>query len=177
MNSLRVLTIFFGNPYRELYLREIARKLKMSPATVLRVLKVLENEGLLTRRDEKNASYFKASMTNEFKALKVAFTMSIIEGAGVAELISKKSRGLSCILLYGSAARGEDDSKSDYDLLVVAAECDAKALEISEILGRESTLQSYTISEWKEVSKKNRAFYIEVISSSITLYGNKPVMD
>jgi predicted nucleotidyltransferase len=177
LNSLKVLTLFFEDPYAEAYLREAARKLKMSPATVLRAIRVLEKEGLVSRRDEKNASFFKANMSSEFKALKLAFTLSKLDDTGIAGLIAKKSRGLSCILLYGSAARGEDGPKSDYDLLAIAAECDATAMEMGEKLGKESTLQAYSISQWKEVSKKNRAFYIEVISSGIMLYGDKPVVD
>ena len=177
LNYLKVLTAFFENPYDESYLREIARKLRMSPATVQRALGTLEKEGLVSRRNTNNASYFKATMSGEFKALKLAFTLSIIEEAGIVRLIVEKSSGLNSILLYGSAARGEDDRKSDYDLLVISAGCRARAIEISEMLGKESSLQSYAISEWKEISKKNRAFYIEVITSSIALYGHRPVID
>jgi len=176
-NVLRVLTLFFISPFVEVYLRQAARQLKMSPATVLRALGVLEKDGLVLRRDEKHASFFKASASSEFKALKIAFTLSKIAEAGIVGMITQKSKGLSSILLYGSAARGEDGPESDYDLLVIAAECKGKSLELSEKLGRESTLQAYSISEWKEVSKKNRAFYLELISSSVALYGNKPVID
>lgn len=176
-NSMRVLTFFFENPYTEIYLRELARKLKMSASTVLRCLQVLEKDRLISRRTEKNAAFFKSTMSNEFKALKIAYTVSKIEEAGVVEVISKKSAGLSCILLYGSAAKGEDDLKSDYDFLAIAADCRASALEIGEMLGRESVLQAYSISEWKKVSRKNRAFYLEVITNSIALKGEKPIID
>ncbi len=177
LNVMKVLTFFFESPYSWIHLREIARRLKMSPSTVLRGMRLLENEGLVSRRSEKNATFFKATMSAEFKALKVAYTISKIEAAGLVELISKKSRGLGSILLYGSAAKGEDDLKSDYDFLIIAAECDVKALEISEKLKRECALQTYSISEWKKVSKKNRAFYLDVISKSIDLKGEKPVID
>ena len=176
-NIMKVLTFFLENPRSETHLREIARRLKMSPSTVLRNINLLEKEGLIARREERNATFFKPVMSNEFKALKVVYTLSRLEEAGIVQLISKKSRGLSSILLYGSAAKGEDDSKSDYDFLVIAAECDASALELSERLGRESNLQVYSISEWKKVSRDNRAFYLEVISNSISLKGEKAVID
>lgn len=177
LNALKVLAFFFENPFAETHLREVARRLKMSPSTVLRSIKLLEKEGLVSRRSEKNATFFKAIMSSEFKALKTAFTVSKMEDARVIDLISEKSRGLSSIILYGSAAKGEDDSKSDYDFLVIAAECAAKPIELSEKLGRESSLQAYSISEWRKVSKKNRAFYLEVISNSVALKGEKPVID
>jgi len=177
MNILKVLSFFFDSPYSEAYLREIARKLKMSPATVLRCVAQLEGANLVVRRKTNNAVYFRASMGNAFKAMKTAYSIGKIESAGVVERIALKSGGLHCILLYGSAARGEDDSGSDFDFLVIAARCDAKGGELSEKLGRECGLQTYTISQWKEITKKNRAFYLEVISGSIALKGGKPVID
>lgn len=172
-----MLVYFFDNPYSEVYLRELARKTHASPSTLSRILSSLVGEGLIGRRDEKNGSFFRASMNSEFKALKVAYTISKITAAQIIELIGQKSKGLSSVLLYGSAARGEDDSNSDYDLLVIAAECTAAPHQISELLGRESNLQVYSIAKWKQTSKLNRAFYLEVISNSIALKGNKPVID
>lgn len=175
--AMRLLAFFFENPRFEIHLRELARNVRMSPSTVLRNIKVLEKEGLVVRRRERNATFFKSAMSNEFKALKVAYTVSKMEERGVAELISNNSKGLSSILLYGSAARGEDDRESDYDFLVIAADCRLDAIRLSERLGRESNLQVYSISEWKRVSKENRAFYLEVISNSVALRGEKPVVD
>jgi len=176
-NSWKVLAFFFDNPRLELHLREIARRLKMSPSTVLRLLAALEKEGLVAKRKETNATYFKASEGSAFSALKVAYTLSKIRAAGVVGIIAEKSKGISCILLYGSAAKGTDDSGSDYDFLAIAAECGASGLELGSLLGRETSLQSYTIGEWKQVSRKNRAFYLEVISNSVPLMGEKPVID
>jgi predicted nucleotidyltransferase len=84
---------------------------------------------------------------------------------------------LASILLYGSAAKGEDDAASGYDFLVIAAKCDVGASELSEKLGREVGLQVYDAAGWKNVSKQNRAFYLDTISNSIALYGEKPVID
>lgn len=176
-NGLKPLVFFFDNPYSEVYLREIARRLKMSPSTLWRSINVLEKDGLIQIRREKNGTFLKPTFSNEFKMLKVAYTLSKIEEKKIVEIISKKAGGLSSILLYGSAARGEDDEKSDYDFLVIAAKCNVSSLEISEKLGRESAIQIYSISEWRDVSKKNRAFYLEVISNSIALKGEKPVID
>lgn len=176
-NILRVLTYFFENPYSESYLREIARKTKISPSTLSRSLDFLAEEGLILKRTEKNSTYFKASMTNGFKALKIAFTISKLEDAKVIELIKEKSKGLSSILLYGSAAIGEDGPDSDVDILVISMHCTVSAEEISRKLGKESGLKKYTIGEWKKISRQNRAFYLEAVSNSITLFGQKPVID
>ena len=175
--ELEVLAHFFENPREEVYLRELARRLGMNAATVMRATNFLAKGGLLLKRVEKNATYFKANLTPEFKEMKKAYTVSKISDAGVVDLIKEKSVGLTAVLLYGSAAKGEDDPESDYDFLVVASKCGMKARELSEKLGREVSLQVYDAAGWKRASKQNRAFYLDVISSSIPLYGEKPVID
>jgi len=175
--GLWVLVYFFENPKQEVYLRELARKLNMSAATVMRITNFLVEEGLLEKRVEKNATYFRANLGPNFKEFKKAYTVSKVCGADVIDLIKARSAGLASILLYGSAARGEDDVDSDYDFLVIASKCDVKASELSEKLGREVSLQVYDAAGWKRASKRNRAFYLDIISNSIALYGQKPVID
>lgn len=175
--ELNVLDYFFENPRDEVYLRELARRTKMNPATVLRATDLLVKKGLLLKRVERNATYFKVNMTPEFREMKKAHTVTRIFDAGVVDTIRERSSGLASILLYGSAAKGEDDRESDYDFLVVASKCDVSARELSEKLGRETSLQVYDMAGWKHVSKENRAFYLDVISNSIPIYGEKPVID
>jgi DNA-binding transcriptional ArsR family regulator len=175
--AMRALAFFFDNPRDELHLREIARKAGMSPATLQRALFALVKAGLVLRRKEMNATYYKAAQSSGFFALKAAHTLSKLQSARIVELIASKSRGLSSILLYGSAAKGADTKESDYDFLVIAAECSASGLELGAKLGRECNLQAYTISQWKDVSRKNRAFYLAVITNCIPLKGEKPVID
>ena len=174
---MRVLAFFLENPFSEAYLRELSRKLKMSASTVLRCLEKLEKAGLVSRRDEKNASFFKANLTQEFKAVKIAFSVSKIAKSGVLETIADKSRGLSCFLLFGSASKGEDALASDFDFVLIASESSVSAGELREKLGRDVNLKKYSIGEWKTVSRKNRAFYLDVMANSFALLGSKPVMD
>jgi predicted nucleotidyltransferase len=168
---LGCLAYFFENPKQEMYLRELARKLNMSAATVMRITNFLVGEGMLEKRVERNATYFRANLSPDFKELKK------ICGAGVIDLLKSKSVGLASVLLYGSAAKGEDDAGSGYDFLVIASRCDVRASELSERLGREVSLQVYDATGWKKTSKQNRAFYLDIISNSIALYGETPVID
>jgi len=177
VNVLRLLAYFFDNPHSEAYLRQIARALRASPATVMRGLRALEMEGLVVKRKDKSAAFFKASGSGKFKALKTAYTVGKLDDARIVECIREKSQGLGAVLLYGSAARGEDDATSDYDLLVIAAACRTRGGELSEKLGREVSLKKCTIGEWKKISEQDRPFYLDVITSSIALFGNKPVME
>lgn len=176
-NVLAVLAYFFENPYSEVYLRQLARLLKMSPSTVMRSLAFLEKEQLISQRKEKNTSFFKANLDPQFKALKVAYTLTRLNESRITKLAKEKSQGLSSFLLYGSAARGEDGPDSDYDFLLIASASKLRAHELGELTGKETNLQTHSISQWKKMSKKNRAFYLDVLAYSIPLIGDKPVID
>jgi predicted nucleotidyltransferase len=176
-NTLKILTYFFENPYKELHLREIARKTKISPSTLSRTLTMLSKDKLLQMRKEKHATFFKANISNLFKTLKSSYTLSILEDKKIVEYIQENSSGLSSILIYGSAARGEDDRDSDYDFVVIAGSCNAESEILSALLKRECSVKKFNLAQWKDASKKNRAFYLEVISSSIALHGNIPIID
>ncbi|MFQ5406194.1 MAG: nucleotidyltransferase domain-containing protein [Candidatus Micrarchaeia archaeon] len=176
-NTLRVLAFFFENPYSENYLRQIARKTCISPSSLSRVLETLHKLGLVSKRVEKNASFFKANLSAQFKEQKIAYTVSKIAKTKVIEEIQSHSQGLSAILLYGSAAKGEDDENSDYDFLVVCSSCNVSAESLSQKLGRDVSLKKFSITKWKNESRRNRAFYLDVIANSVALFGEKPVID
>jgi predicted nucleotidyltransferase len=176
-NILKTLVYFFENPYKEEHLREIARKTKISPSTLSRTLAMLTRDGLIQKREEKHATFFKATMSNIFKSLKISYTLSIIENKKIIKYVQENSSGISSFILYGSSARGEDDQDSDYDFLIISGSSNVKADEISTLLGRECSIKKFNLAQWKDVSRNNRAFYLEVITSSIALFGNIPIID
>lgn len=175
-NTWRVLSFFFERPFGRFYIREVARELKMSVSTVFRSLGALEKDELVTVKRERNASYYKAAQSPLFKSLKIAYTVSKISISKIIDLVRRKSSGVNCFLLFGSAARGEDDVNSDYDFVLVSSQSSLTSLDLSEKLGREVNLKKFTISEWKKQSEENKAFYLDVIKDSIALIGEKPVL-
>ncbi|MBI5036423.1 winged helix-turn-helix transcriptional regulator [Candidatus Micrarchaeota archaeon] len=175
-NRLKALGYFYEHPYSEVHLRELARSLKMSPSTVARILKALEKEGWVEKREEKYATFFKANMSPAFKAHKQAYTMAKIRDSSILEIVQEKTKGLHSFMLFGSAARGEDDEKSDYDFIIVAGGSDVKSRDLAKKLGREVNLKTFSISEWKKVEKTNQAFYRDVLTYSWVLLGQKPVL-
>ncbi|HLC69148.1 MAG TPA: nucleotidyltransferase domain-containing protein [Candidatus Bilamarchaeaceae archaeon] len=176
INNLKVLIPFFNYPHKTYYLREIARELRMSPVTVWRYLETHAREGIMQREKRSNGTFYTLKINNKTKALKLAYTLWKLEEAAIVDLISSKSNGLTSILLYGSAARGEDDENSDYDILIIANSATINSLELAERLGREVNLKILSIVEWSEISRKNRAFYLEALCNSISLYGQKPIL-
>jgi len=180
IKQLKVLQHFIENPYERYYLRETARHLQMSPMTVKRALDLLVQERLVTREKVKNQILYKANMeSSAFRQLKTAYNLGILEEKDITTMIQEKLPGLSSLILYGSHAKGENTSESDIDLLAIAPKphnTTALIQELQNRLGKEVTLKVFTPVEWTAQAKENKAYYMDIITEGITLYGNKPVV-
>ncbi len=176
LNELRLLSFFLENPFQRVYLRELARKLGMSPATVLRGLRSLTEYELITQDKQYRGSLFRANSTPYFKALKIAYSLEKLQQFNIVNEIVNNANGLITVMIFGSTAKGEDTPESDLDLLIIANKVNTTAGDISKKIGREVSLHVYSVTKWKETREKNKAFYWDVISHGIALHGQKLVI-
>ena len=115
-------------------------------------------------------------MTPFFKHLKVSYSMEKIMDSGIVDKIKDNSSALLSIVLYGSVAKGINTKDSDIDIIVISKHNEITSLDASALLKRETNLKNYSVLEWRECRKNNKAFYFEVISTGINLYGDKLVI-
>lgn len=151
----QLLAYYFLNPAAEHYVRELAGVLKVDPTNLSRELSRLEQEGLFTSRLRGNQKYFRLDRScplfNEFRSivLKTAGVVPTLRGA-VTEI-----PGIKDAYLYGSFAKGEQDAKSDIDLLIVGnpkpGEFESVVRKLERLFQREV---NYTLLSEGELKKK-----------------------
>ncbi len=110
---------------------------------------------------------------------KVLFSLDELDGVGVVDGILKTKKSILTIILYGSVAIGRDDENSDIDIIVIAdTDFHGKKEIAAHAHGtkREINISVYSPYEWKEKAGKDKIFYDHVITDSIVLYGEKPVV-
>ncbi len=116
----RVLATLLLHPKREWYLSELVRQLKAAPAHLHRELALLVEAGVLRRRGEGRQVYYSADANCPYLP---ELTALVRKTMGIQMILSKALMPLrvriDCAFIYGSVARGEEDSKSDIDLFVV----------------------------------------------------------
>lgn len=142
----RVLQHFFRRPTEKHQLREIARETDVSVPTVRSYVDELEAEGFLEEVTDGVYPGYKSTLNQKFKLYKRLETVRKLNESGLVEELEKEFRPNS-IVLFGSAANGEDTEESDIDILVVAAEKNFDATEYSEVFNREINLQFMTEDE------------------------------
>ena len=112
----RVLSLLAKFSDKELYERQIARRIGIGYGSANRALNELYSTGAIKRRQEGKMYFYSVDLSNpiviEFKKL---VNLMLIEP------LAEKLKNISNrVVLYGSCAQGTDTSESDLDLFIVA---------------------------------------------------------
>ena len=167
--ELNILKPFLEEPNREFNVREIARILKIAPATASKELKKFQKEGILKGRKERMLNLYKTDIENDsYKDLKVYCNIRKIKGSGLIE--SLNSFYLKpAIILFGSAASGLDTETSDIDLAVISE----KTKEFPERKHFEKKLKrNLQLFITKDIKHLNNPHLINNILNGIVIQGS-----
>jgi predicted nucleotidyltransferase len=170
---LKCLGYFIENPYDKIYLREFSRKMKISPNSAQRFLNLFLREGFILEERIANLRYFKSNIDSiVFRQIKKTFFVKRIIDSGLVGALGKVS---SSIVLFGSCAKGLNDNSSDIDLVIISKE-KKKVIEIvskfQKNFSQEISAYVFKSLEWKKQKINNKAFYQDVISEGIVLFGD-----
>ena len=174
---LRIVRFFLENPYEEIYLRKLAKNLKLSTYSIKKYADLLSKENLIKEERKANLRYFKANINNLFfKYLKKAYNIDLLFKSGLIDFLRDNLSNISSIILFGSTAKGEDEKKSDIDILIIGKEKYLNLDKFEEKFNKEIILHIFSWSEWNNKVKEDKAFYFEIISYGIPLYGELPLI-
>ncbi len=118
-NNELIRGFFFENPTKIFSVRELARKLKISPSNVHLIIHGLAKEGLISRKKKGNLSELQAKREEIFIWRKRVHNLGQIYSSGLKNFLEKEYIHPEAIVLFGSYSRGEDTETSDIDLAVV----------------------------------------------------------
>jgi len=118
--------LFYENPGKSYYLRQIARLTKTPKTTAARKLKQLIQKKLILREKSEPYDLYTANTQNPiYKFYKKQFILEKILRSGLIDYIEETALP-SCIILFGSCSKGEYTHKSDIDLFVESSEIPLK---------------------------------------------------
>lgn len=173
-----LLLLFFTNPEEKYYLRQLEKILKISPGTLHREIKNLEESGIIKSEPLGNSIFYQANnespLYNEIKS--IIFKTIGLEGS-LKEIVNSVD-GVEIAFIYGSFAKGAENARSDVDVLIIGEFNDRplidKIYELEKKTEREINYHTYTKKEWDDYKKKKDSFILGVIESSkIMLRGNE----
>jgi predicted nucleotidyltransferase/predicted transcriptional regulator with HTH domain len=169
----KILSYFFTNTDKSLYVRELGIILNEDPGNLSRELRKLEREGIFISSTKGKVKFYSVDKKNPlFNDLKnIIFKTEGIEGS-LRRLVSEYGR-IEIAFIYGSYAKGKERGASDIDLVIVGSfprdEFTRKLRMLESKLNREVNFSSYTREEFKNESKKKGGFLDIVIKGKVIL--------
>lgn len=171
-----VLTLFFNNPSKKYYIRQIQRLLGYSIGSLHRELQKLRKDDLLLTEEIGTQLFYKLNkdhpLYNELKSI-------IMKSSGIVQRLKdvlSSVENIDIAFIYGSFASGKVTSTSDIDVMIIG---DPKATEVAKNLrvletkfDREINFTLYTKDEFLE--KKNETEFLKEVmkKDKISLIGD-----
>ena len=117
-NLVKVLKILFENPTEKFHIRELARKTKLNPNTIINITNKLEKQNTIKKHKNKFLVEVFLNLENPsvlFK--KKLFNLQSISESNIIPFLTKKFNP-EFISVMGSYSRGEDIESSDIDIVL-----------------------------------------------------------
>lgn len=144
-----VLEQFFRRPRHRFQLRELSRESDVSPPSIKNYLQEFKHENLVEEVEEGVYKSYIADLSPEFKLQKKLYNIEKLHNTGLLEHIEEKCVP-DAVVLFGSAAEGEDIEESDIDLLVVSGGKELDLEEYEQRFNREINITFMTEQELKQ---------------------------
>lgn len=169
--GIKVLEYFLKYPTEETYLKELAKKLQISPRSVKIYCDIFDKEGIIIREIKGNMHIFKTNNDNfRVREMKRAYFINLLADLNIEKIAEE----CASIAIYGSYATGTYDDKSDIDLLIIGDEKNVKRDLVVNIMNRidkEIQLNVISIVKWEKLKKENDHFVKNIIRNHVLIKG------
>ena len=163
------MTLLYGHADEAFYLRQIVRLTGAGLGPAQRELKQLTDVGIVRRTVQGHQVYFQANPDSPiFNELKSLITKTSGIGDTLQSALVPLSDRITVAIVYGSVAWGEENHRSDVDLLVVGdisfSEVVKALRNAQETLGREINPTVYPVEEFRSRIDEEHYFIRNVLS-------------
>lgn len=172
-----ILNLFFKDPEKEYYFREIAKSLNKEPSYYQRYLDNLVEDKILLDERRGNMRFFRLNKEHHlYEEIKSIVSKTVGLENELKELVNNLNN-VECSFIFGSIAKGAENSNSDVDLMLIG---DVNQDELSPMvaalegrIGREINYHIYSHQEIAKKIKEQDGFISNIfLSPVISLKGN-----
>jgi len=172
----KLIRIFLQTPDRGFYTKEITRLTGIGAGTVNNFLRNIHKDNILKKEVIGNVHLYKLNNELEItKHLKIVHTLLELKQQNFVGQFLELDETIISIVLYGSHADGENDSKSDIDLLLIVNKKGVYTPLLQKLekkLNKQISLQQMTVLEWQKLKEKDKIFYESILEKHIILFGS-----
>jgi len=174
----KILRFFFSDIEKKYYLRELERILNLSVGNIRRELLSLEKSGLFKREKMGKQVYY---FINKGSPIFEEFKKIVSKTIGVEALIKdalRKIKNIEIAFIYGSFAKGREDSLSDIDLMIIGKPDEdiliSKISSTEDQLKREINYSIFSPQDLKRTLEEKEVFLEEIMANpKLFIIGNQ----
>ncbi len=164
-----LLALFFTNPQKRYYLREMERILRSSAGSIRRELLRFQKDGLFNTDKVGNLLYYSLNTRHPlFKELKTIVSKTIGVEASLRKELSAVP-DIETAFIYGSFAANKEKSSSDIDLMVIGdpkpSLLNEKLSTLEHRLKREINPTVYSMREYKAKKRAKSGFMMDLLKN------------
>ena len=147
--QLETLSLFTKGYDKEYYIREVTRKLKVSPRTALITLAKLEKRGILESKTKGRIKFYsirKSGLSREFMVLTEQYKkIRFFEKNPLIREVLEKTDGFmkGIVIVFGTYAKGTQNGDSDLDLFIAGRHDERRIKPFGKKYGIEVNVKSY----------------------------------
>ena len=147
--QLETLSLFTKGYDKEYYIREAARKLKVSPRTALIALAKLEKRGILESKTKGRIKFYsirKSGLSGEFMVLTEQYKkIRFLEKNPLIREVLEKTGGFmnGIVIVFGTYAKETQKGDSDLDLFIAGRHDERRIKHFGKKYGIEVNVKSY----------------------------------
>jgi predicted nucleotidyltransferase len=163
-----IIVYLLQNPNTKAKVNEIANNLKVNKATVSIVIKELEKEGIINRKQ--------INLENPIsKALKILIIAEKFINSNAMVLLKENSISAG---IYGSTAKGTNTETSDIDIWMKPSrkfgklEAATLSRKLTELLEKRVQLMLIDEQRLNSIKKESPNFYYSLVFGSVVLFGD-----
>lgn len=162
-----LFALFFTNPQKRYYLREMERILGCSAGSIRRELLKFQKDGLFNTDKVGNLLYYSLNTKHPlFKELKAIVSKTVGVEASLRKELSAVPN-IETAFIYGSFAANKEKSASDIDLMVIgdpkSSILNEKLSALERRLKREINPTVYSMREYKEKKRARGGFIMDLL--------------
>lgn len=165
---MKVLQLFTEDPLHERHEREVVREAKVSKGSANNILRLLTEQGFLTRERKGRMVFYKLNAgeptVRQFKVLANVYALK--------ELVDQLKQHSRKIVVFGSCAQGTDVKESDIDLLVISLDKGPVKRKVSAFNQRnDKKIAAITLdtNEYIQLKREDKPLY-ENIERGVVLW-------
>lgn len=176
-STIKIIQTLLSNPNEVFTLRSLAKLSGSSKDSASKALNFMKERNMVSFSVIGPTHQYQANLQNPLaRQWKILFNINELTESKLIEEILSKIPNVNCALVYGSLAKGTNDNNSDLDLLIIVNQKINEKPQLGKSINREINPLFLDMNEWRQLSKKDKVFYDNVLLDSIVLIGRKPVI-